>query len=253
MRAHHDTPLADALYKLDQRGSRHLEDRGAGVTREALDRIRKASELPVIAPAGRDDPLFLAVHGLAVKKSGSAAAVALLMAADPAPIEAACTNAVEHGFAVAAGDDYVVTPAGQEWLAALYPDLCADLRAEQGFAAAYERFETVNRELLALMTRWQTIDIGGRTVTNDHSDPAYDERILDQLDALHERAAPLLREFATFETRLGTYYDLLDQAYERVLDGATDYMSGVRVPSYHTVWFEMHEDLLRLLGRAREP
>jgi hypothetical protein len=30
-------------------------------------------------------------------------------------------------------------------------------------------------------------------------------------------------------------------------------MSGVRVSSYHTVWFEMHEDLLRLLGRTREP
>jgi hypothetical protein len=37
-----------------------------------------------------------------------------------------------------------------------------------------------------------------------------------------------------------------------VLSGAIDYVSGVKVDSYHTVWFELHEDLLRMLGRSRE-
>jgi len=33
--------------------------------------------------------------------------------------------------------------------------------------------------------------------------------------------------------------------------GDTEYISGVRVDSVHTVWFQMHEHLLRLSGRER--
>lgn len=44
VRAHHDTELADELYRLDQRGSRNLEGRGAGVTREEIDQIRAAED-----------------------------------------------------------------------------------------------------------------------------------------------------------------------------------------------------------------
>ena len=40
-------------------------------------------------------------------------------------------------------------------------------------------------------------------------------------------------------------------ALTRRRGGETDYVSGVRVARYHTVWFEMHEDLLRLTGRER--
>ncbi len=103
------------------------------------------------------------------------------------------------------------------------------------------------------MTRWQTMDVAGASVPNDHTDEAYDARVIDELDALHERALPILSAFADFEARLAVYPQLLDDAYDRVLDGEIDYMSGVKVLSYHTVWFEMHEDLLRLSGRVREP
>jgi hypothetical protein len=39
VRGHADTPLADELYRIDQRGS-VLEGRGAGVTRAEMDEIR---------------------------------------------------------------------------------------------------------------------------------------------------------------------------------------------------------------------
>jgi hypothetical protein len=29
-------------------------------------------------------------------------------------------------------------------------------------------------------------------------------------------------------------------------------VSDARTPSYHTVWFELHEDLLRVLDRERD-
>jgi hypothetical protein len=39
VRGHADTPLADELYRIDQRGS-VLEGRGAGITRAEMDEIR---------------------------------------------------------------------------------------------------------------------------------------------------------------------------------------------------------------------
>ncbi len=253
VRTHADTPLARALYCVEQQRSGELKDRGAMVTREQMNAIRRAREPGRYQPRSAADTVFLAVHGLAVKKSGSADDVATLMHSEPAAIARALSQAVEHGLAHDADGKYVVTPAGRDWLDYLYPQLCASHRAAAGFGEAYDRFEGINRQLLALMTRWQTMDVAGASVPNDHTDEAYDARVIDELDALHERALPILSAFVDFEARLAVYPQLLDDAYDRVLDGEIDYMSGVKVLSYHTVWFEMHEDLLRLSGRVREP
>jgi hypothetical protein len=253
VRSNAGTPLADALYRLDQRGSRNLEGRGSSVTRADIDAIRAASEQPELQAQTSDDPDFLVLHGLAVKKSATLEEVAALLRLDGTAAAAAMVRIEAMGLAVASAGRFVVTPAGRDALERLYPALYAAHRATEDFGAAYDRFEIVNRQLLVLMTRWQTMDVGGSSVPNDHSDADYDARIVDELGALHDRAAPILAGFASFETRLGVYGELLEAAYDRVLDGDLDFMSGVRVPSYHTVWFEMHEDLLRLLGRVREP
>ena len=93
---------------------------------------------------------------------------------------------------------------------------------------------------------------GGERVPNDHSDADYDADVIDRLGAQHERAQRPLGEFAELEPRLGEYTRRLEAAYDKVLAGDNDFVSGARVDSYHTVWFELHEDLLRMLGRERE-
>jgi len=93
---------------------------------------------------------------------------------------------------------------------------------------------------------------GNETVPNDHSDADYDHKIIDQLGALHERAERPLAKFTDLDPRLGRYPRRLDSAYDKVLAGDQDFVSGAKVDSYHTVWFELHEDLLRMLGRQRE-
>jgi hypothetical protein len=52
--------------------------------------------------------------------------------------------------------------------------------------------------------------------------------------------------------RLAHYGKRLTMALERAEAGEGDWVSGVRCDSYHTVWFELHEDLLRMLDRQRE-
>ena len=196
--------------------------------------------------------VFLAVHGLVVKKAGTVANVAEVLDLESARVEAALATAVEAGQVLAARDKFMVTPAGRVWLDEQYPVLFAAQRVDEAFTGAYTRFEVVNKILLSLMTRWQTVTVGGASVPNDHADDAYDAGIIDELGAFHDRAVPILKAFTVTVPRLSAYIDRLDAAQSEILAGNSDFVSGARVSSYHTVWFEMHEDLLRILGRVRE-
>jgi hypothetical protein len=200
-----------------------------------------------------NDIELLALHGLAVKKAGSAADVSAVLGRDEDEVGSALEAAVADGQAIGAKGTFMLTPAGRSWLDERYPDAYAGFRSDPEVTAAYERFEKVNRELLRLFTDWQMMpSAGGERVQNDHSDADYDHGIIDRLGAQHERAEKILGRFAELEARVGTYAQRLDDAYDKVLAGEHDYVSGARIDSYHTVWFELHEDLLRMLGRERE-
>ena len=199
------------------------------------------------------DMELLALHGLAVKKAGGPAAVADILGRGEDEVEPALDAAVAAGRAIGARGTFMVTPAGRSWLDERYPEEYAEFRANPDATDAYERFERVNRELLQLMTDWQMVPgAGGQRHPNDHSDADYDHGILDRLGALHERAEKVLGRFEQLDPRLGVYTKRLDAAYDKALAGEHEWVSGAKIDSYHTVWFELHEDLLRMLGRERE-
>lgn len=200
------------------------------------------------------DQDLLSLHGLAVKKAGNAEAVAAILGeSDAEAIAAALDEHVAAGRAAGANGMFMVAPPGREWLDERYPEAYAEFRGTPEATETYERFEKINRELLQLFTDWQMMpSAGGERVPNDHSDADYDAEIVDRLGAQHERAEKVLDRFAALDPRLGVYKTRLDDAYDKVLAGDSDWVSGARIDSYHTVWFELHEDLLRMLGRERE-
>ena len=199
------------------------------------------------------DTELLALHGLAVKKAGSPAAVAAVVGAEEAEVEASLEAAVAAGRAAGAKGTFMVAPAGRDWLDEQYPQAFAEFRADPAATETYERFERINRELLALFTDWQMVPTaGGERIPNDHADHEYDTAVIDRLGDQHERAERVLDSFAELEPRLGLYKERLDSAYDKALAGEREWVSGARIDSYHTVWFELHEDLLRMLGRERE-
>ena len=134
------------------------------------------------------------------------------------------------------------------------PQAFAGFRADPEATAAYERFERINRELLALFTDWQMMPTpaasGCPTTTPT---PTTTTASSTASARQHERAEKVLDRFAALEPRLGEYTPPARRApTTRCSPARHDWVSGARIDSYHTVWFELHEDLLRMLGRERE-
>ena len=195
---------------------------------------------------------FQAMHGLAIKKFGSAAAVADALNGAESDVQAGLDQAVGEGLAMAAKGAFMLTPKGQQALAAEYPTQFAMLRENAAFVTRYGKFEIINNELKQLITDWQTMIVAGDTVPNDHSNAEYDEKIIAKLGDLHERAEPMLAGLAAALPRLSRYADRLNAALDKAESGELNFVSGAKIDSYHAVWFELHEDLLRILERKRD-
>ncbi|MFI6740845.1 transcriptional regulator [Nonomuraea sp. NPDC050451] len=122
--------------------------------------------------------------------------------------------------------------------------------ARSAVAAAFEDFLVLNPELLDLCTAWQLRPDGGVATLNDHSDPAYDSRVLDRFADLDRRAQVVCADLAAALPRFGRYRTRLADALARARAGELDYLAD-GTSSYHAVWFQLHEDLLVTLGRPR--
>ncbi|WP_027929033.1 hypothetical protein [Amycolatopsis thermoflava] len=198
------------------------------------------------------DPYELTVHSLTLRQLGTAEQLADITGQDVAEVEAGLEKAVAAGLVMAARGSYLITPAGREHLDGIYPRAFEGLRADPQVAAAMEAFETgVNKQVLALTTDWQTIEVDGARVTNDHGDADYDATIIDKLGRVQEKTAKVLRPLSDADPLVDRFLDRIGTALTRAEGGETDYVSGVRVDSVHTVWFQMHEHILRLTGRER--
>ena len=132
---------------------------------------------------------------------------------------------------------FVLTEEGRErhaeWLAAAH-----STEEREQLAGHYDGFLAVNAEVKAVSARWQSAS------ETDRLD------LIDRIEALHEQAAPVLGRAEDVAPRYGRYGDRLGVALERLEDDPRYFVSPL-VDSYHTVWFECHEDFLLTLGRTR--
>jgi len=153
---------------------------------------------------------------------------------------------VEIGFAARSPKGIRLTQSGRDahtvWARVPVGD------AEVAIERAYQRFLALNRELIRVCNDWQ-VRPGG--APNDHADPTYDWAIVDRLVAIDDRVGPILRGAATSVTRFASYRPRLRAARVHVADGDTEWLTSPRIDSYHTVWMQLHEDLLLALGRDR--
>lgn len=198
------------------------------------------------------DPYQLTVHALTLRQLASAEQLAEITGSPVPEVEAALDKAVAAGAVMAARGNSMITPAGRSFLDGVYPEAFAEFRSSPAVADVMDSFETgVNKQMLSLTTDWQTKEVGGERVPNDHGDPDHDAAIVDKLGRVHEKTAKVLRPLADLDPLVDRFLDRIATALTRAEGGETDYVSGVRVDSVHTIWFQMHEHLLRLTGRER--
>lgn len=126
------------------------------------------------------------------------------------------------------------------------------LRDSVELKEAYDRFLQLNERLLKICSDWQIRRIGGAEQPNDHSDAAYDGAVIDRLDEMHERARVFLKKIAACAARFAPYAPRLDACVERLVTGDARAFTAPLAESYHTVWFELHQDFLLTLGLERE-
>ena len=194
----------------------------------------------------------LVLHGTAIKRHATPAAIAHFIGLPEEVVTAELASAAMTGRAIASPGGYALTPLTGVALQARYGLHFAGVRTDRAFMNAYEAFERLNVALKQVITDWQTVTVSGQALANDHRDEAYDSRVIDRLGNVHEQAEPILAALGAGLPRLHSYAAKLTAALEKAEDGATEWVSDIRRDSYHTVWFELHEDLLRIVGRERE-
>ena len=154
---------------------------------------------------------------------------------------------IATGYLLRRGSKVVIMPAGKAAHAtwALLPE-----GTEQHAAArrAYDQFLVFDRQVKQLTTEWQ-LAAGANGRSEGFS--AEDWKLIDRLTAVHEKAGAPLGALGREVPRFAGYRPRLRHALQQLEEGDPKWFSGVTCDSYHTVWWQLHEDLLVALGIAR--
>ncbi|MGW4471824.1 transcriptional regulator [Nonomuraea sp. NPDC004354] len=120
----------------------------------------------------------------------------------------------------------------------------------------YREFLPLNALLQRACTDWQIRPTDGdRLAGNDHSDPSWDARVLDDLAVVGRGLLPLSDRLGRVLARFRGYDARFASALARARAGEVAWVDRTDVDSCHRVWFELHEDLIATLGidRHAEP
>ena len=124
-------------------------------------------------------------------------------------------------------------------------------QAGQVIEDVYEAFAPINDEVKQIVTDWQMRPVAGELTVNDHSDRRHDERVIARLRRTDAKVSIALSPLSTTLTRFDLYPRRLRRALTLIDEGDHSMVAAPVKDSYHTVWFELHEELIILSGRNR--
>jgi hypothetical protein len=201
-------------------------------------------------------PELLTLHAVRIKGMTDSYAISRRFALDRGMVQALLLDYEAYGwvqhveFADVSG--WALTNAGRD------EDnrrLAAELEAAQAREAvvrSHAAFVPLNTRFLEAMTKWQVRPTPWDSMAaHDHSDWRWDERVLESLSSLLRKLRPIGEQLAEALTRFVGYPDRFAAAVDRVNQGQRTYVDEPKIDSCHTVWFELHEDLLSTLGLER--
>ncbi len=115
----------------------------------------------------------------------------------------------------------------------------------------YQGFLSSNQRFLSLCTDWQLRTVNGEQEINDHSDTDYDEEVIARLVDINGEIQPVCESLADSLNRFEGYSRRFSEALHKVQNNEPEWFTKPMIDSYHTIWFELHENLLVTLGIER--
>ncbi|WP_030177094.1 hypothetical protein [Spirillospora albida] len=117
---------------------------------------------------------------------------------------------------------------------------------------AHADFLPLNRRFGIACTNWQIRPTRADPMAfNDHTDWAWDERVLRTLAALDKAFRGVCDRLAERLQRFDGYSDRYSAALAKVEAGQKRWVDAPDIDACHTVWIQFHEDLLATLGIPR--
>jgi hypothetical protein len=207
-------------------------------------------------PAHVSDPDDLALHGTRVLGFASASRIASRFGIDAAVVQEAlldfeATGWVQHSdFAGTSG--WSLTERGRAENERRLRVELDDAGARETVTRVHTDFIPLNRRFAQACTSWQIRPTRADPLSsNDHTDWPWDERVLEQLASLDRAVRRLCTTLAERLQRFDGYADRYSAALARVDRGERRWVDAPEIDSCHTVWIQLHEDLLATLGVPR--
>jgi pyruvate,orthophosphate dikinase len=185
---------------------------------------------------------------LAIKGVTPPEKLAEALLADTHQLQPILEDLTSEGLAEQSDDGWKLSAEGKAAAAAVVAGNRADVADPE---KRLDEFHALDGRMKEIVTAWQLRDVDGQQTFNDHSDPTYDQAVLDRLGSLHEETDGWLAPLGATLPRLELYRSRLDRALAAARTGDQRFVASPRVDSYHSVWFELHEDLIRLAGKTR--
>ncbi len=206
---------------------------------------------PATGPSGPAiDPDLLA-RALLVKGHATRESLALAFGTQTEHVGPMVDDLVAAGIVEAAPAGIRLTGPGKLHALGLFTADRDGAGGEAACVAALDRFLELDRRMKDTVTAWQLREVHGEQVFNDHADGRYDAGVLERLASLHADTDAWLAPLSARLARLAAYRRRLQLALDLAQGGDRRFVASPLVDSYHGVWFELHEDLIRLAGRRR--
>jgi hypothetical protein len=205
----------------------------------------------VSADHGLDEDAFAVLNAVVLKKSATADILAASTGVAPSAVARIVGELVDAGYLVDLGGQVMPDDSAVDTVKSYNEAHWSGLRGQPEVERWHQRFEHVNDLMLAAIDAWQQVRVGGEKIRNDHTDAAYDDKIISRIDGIIAKAEELLRQLGKRVPRFNRYPERFEAAMNQV-EQDRRYISDPRVESVHNVWFEMHEDIFLLLGKERQ-
>ncbi|HEU4997784.1 MAG TPA: transcriptional regulator [Lapillicoccus sp.] len=206
--------------------------------------------------AHRSTPELLTLHAVRLKGLADDAEVASRFDLDRSESDELLLDYEAYGWVTrsdfAGTTGWSMTAAGRQEDERRLADELQATGALKTVHDAYREFLPVNARLLKACTDWQLRPTRDDPLAaNDHSDIRWDQQVLAELAAVGDELDGIGTALGTRLERFQGYDRRFHGALTRALNGEPAWVTRPRADSCHTVWMELHEDLLATLGVDR--